>query len=552
MNPLVNNWTYGETSPKLAGRFDLSIYQQGCETLQNFMPMKQGGITRRPPLKHVATTVPSRILSFTLSSGESFIIQLIAGKLHVWFDIDGEFYKMEFLVQSVLQDFLEIPYNGSEIWEVQYAQYYDRMYFVHRNHKQRVLYYTGGAFSFDVFDLTVNSDELLGRQSQHYPGVVAICQNRLYYASTHANPFTIWASRPYEDSQSHSDFTVRDTVTAETEALKDPSQWPTKLDANGNTIYDLSDASKLIEVIETTEEVITARCAMELELASGRNDKIMWIGGLNNILIGTEASEWMLPYDIEPTRQAASMQSSYGSMEVQPVILNNGLFYLQGGHRLREYTATAQGAGSYDHSFTADHILQCGVRQIVGMRSPEPMLVFLLKDGTLATFTYDQMYSIQAWSHIQTEGKFLSIAVKETLGTQMLVAVVERGGNCYMERFDFDEKQVFADRAGEAVDGDLEYKSLMVSNRFDIQGNDGVTLGRPKRVNEVWLRCLDSGKVRTGTDEFYMQETMKEVGSSDHRVMISGGSRREMRVRVESVGADPLTLLAMTYDVEVN
>lgn len=552
MNPLVNNWTYGETSPKLAGRFDLAIYQQGCETLKNFLPMKQGGITRRPPLKHVADTVSCRLIPFTLSGGESFLIELSAGKLAIWKEVEGSMVKQSFLVNAIPQDFLVSPYNAYEIWQVQFAQYYDRMYFAHRDHQQRVLLYTGSAFAYDVFTLAVQSDEYLGKQSQHYPGVVAICQNRLYYASTHANPYTIWASRPYEDSASHADFTVRDIAVAETEVLRDPSEWPKKLDDNGNTIYDLSIPSALIEVIETTEQVVTARCAMELELASGRNDKIRWIAGINNIIVGTESSEWMLPFDIDPTKQAASMQSSYGSVEIQPVPLNNGLFYLQGGNRLREYTMSAQGSGSIDHSYTADHILKPGVRQMVAMRNPEPMVIFLLNDGTLAVFLYDQMYGIQAWSHFETEGEFVSIAVKETLSGEALFAVVKRGLNYHMEKFDFAETQVFADRADEVVDGDIAYQSLMISNRFDIQGSDGVTLGRPKKVNEVWLRCLNSGKVKTGVDENYMQETMKEVGSTDHRVMISGGSKREMRVRVESVGSDPLTLLAMTYDLEVN
>lgn len=566
MNPLVNNWTYGETSPKFGGRFDIPVYQQGCSTLENFIPMKQGGIKRRPPLKHLADTVACRIIPFTLSGGQSYILEFSNGKLSIWQETESVFSKLTFIVEAVERDYIASPYSGTQIWEFQYAQYYDRMYFAHRDVQQRCLYYNaggaGGSFEFSPFLLQTEYDENLGRtgQSQHYPGVVAICQNRLWFASTHANPYTMWASRPYEDIGSHADFTVKDEATSTVEVLKDPTNWPTKTDEEGHVVYDLSDPDALIETITETEEVITARCAMELELASGRNDRISWIAPQNNVIVGTEVSEWMLPFDIDPTKQSASMQSSYGCMAIQPVTLNNGLFYIQNGNRLREYSISSEGIGNFDHSFTADHMLSAGVRQMVSMRSPEPMLVLLLSNGTLAVFVYDRMYDIQAWSRWTTNGTFISIAVKEsTGGVERLVAVVKRGENYYLEYFDFDESAHFIDRYEAIVEGqqqslnsNVSYVSKMVGNRFDFQSESGVSIGRSKKVREVWVRCLNTGRIKTGVEEAYMETSPEAIGSADYRILVSGGSRKELSMHIESVGDEPLTLLAMTYDVEVN
>lgn len=561
MNNFVNNWTYGEISPKLAGRFDLPIYHNGAETLLNYMPMKQGGVKRRPPLTHVAAlTGPSRIISFTLSSGASFIVELLAGVLYVWGNVDGTFQKLSINVGGTDQDYVSTTYTATEIWELQYAQYYDRMYLVHGSHPLMELFLDASKFYFveRLLEVDVGSD--FTKDADNYPSVIAVCQDRLWLAATGAQPFTVWASRPNASvkdtnnrSAGHYNFKTTDLAETTIEVIKDPEQWPTTTDEHGNEMYDLTDPDGYLETQTNTERVITAQCAMELELASGRNDKISWLGGLNNIIIGTESSEWMLPFNIDPTQQSASMQSSFGSQNVQAVILNNGIFYLQNGNRLREYTATAQGAGSYDHSFTADHILPGTVRQMISLRYPEPMIAMLRSDGVIVIFVYDQMYQIQSWGRWTTDGTFISIAVKEELGgKQELYAVVKRGDNYYLEKFNFDETLVFTDRYEEAQDGNLEYISDMVSNRLDFVAQDGNSIGRPKKIKEVWFRCLNTGKISTGISDDYMQESKEAVGSGDYRVLISGGSHRELRVRVRSVGGDPITLLAMSYEVEVN
>ena len=50
MRRLVNNWLYGEVSPKITGRLDTDIYTAGCMRLENMYVHRQGGISRRPPL----------------------------------------------------------------------------------------------------------------------------------------------------------------------------------------------------------------------------------------------------------------------------------------------------------------------------------------------------------------------------------------------------------------------------------------------------------------------------------------------------------------------
>jgi hypothetical protein len=555
VNPLVNNWTSGEISPKLEGRLDLNAYFNGCETLNNFRVMLQGGITRRPPLKHVATTVSGRLFPFTLSTGESFLIELSEKKLRVWDMEAGTLTPLRFGADSL--DYLSTEYTATEVWEVQYAQYYDKVFLAHRNHHQAALVYTGSAFGLMDFNVTCDDGNEFGSSVDNYPGAVGVMQNRLWFASTNAKPYTIWVSRPPYDGEDHLNlFTTFDTVESKTETLKDPSEWPTTTDDDGDTVYDFSDTSAFIETTTESEDVTTAKCSMELELASGRNDGIRWISGMNDIFVGTAASEWVLPYSIDPTSQSASMCSSYGSLSIQPVALHSGIIFLQRGKRLREivrmYDGTSYGATINDLSFTAEHMLKAGVKQMVSMTNPDPLVICLLKDGTLAVLCYDKDVGIQAWSHWTTDGTFVSVSTRENDEGQELYAIVKRNGTYYLEMFDFDEEETFIDRSGADADGDLGYQSLMVGNRYDFQDDAGVTIGRPKKVSEVWVRCLDTGRISTGVDKKYMQESRGRVGSDDYRIAVSGGSRKELRIRVASVDGDPLTLLAMTFNMEVN
>jgi hypothetical protein len=46
--PLVNNFNSGEISPKLDARADITKYASGCITLQNMIPMVEGGTTECP------------------------------------------------------------------------------------------------------------------------------------------------------------------------------------------------------------------------------------------------------------------------------------------------------------------------------------------------------------------------------------------------------------------------------------------------------------------------------------------------------------------------
>jgi hypothetical protein len=76
---LINNFSAGELSPTVDMRNDLEKYYSGCKTMENFMPLLEGGATRIPGtyfVKEVAdSTKKTRLVPFIFNSDQAFILE---------------------------------------------------------------------------------------------------------------------------------------------------------------------------------------------------------------------------------------------------------------------------------------------------------------------------------------------------------------------------------------------------------------------------------------------------------------------------------------------
>ena len=57
--PLIVSFNGGEVSPKIDARSDITKYQSSCKTLENFIPLVEGGATRTPGTNFVIETKDS-------------------------------------------------------------------------------------------------------------------------------------------------------------------------------------------------------------------------------------------------------------------------------------------------------------------------------------------------------------------------------------------------------------------------------------------------------------------------------------------------------------
>ena len=156
---LITNFASGELSPKLNGRIDLRQYYQGASRIQNFEIIPTGGISRRPGIKRLAQLDgESRIIPFIVNKNSVYVLQFItnpnynaedptsvASYIKVW-------KKNVVDVYEVIQT-LNAPYTSfAEIKEIQYAQNYDTMIFVHKNYRPQILKEEAGTFTTSAMD----------------------------------------------------------------------------------------------------------------------------------------------------------------------------------------------------------------------------------------------------------------------------------------------------------------------------------------------------------------------------------------------------------------
>ncbi|MGE0736052.1 MAG: hypothetical protein AB7G15_20420 [Alphaproteobacteria bacterium] len=91
VSPLLNAFNAGEWAPELEGRIDLQKYPSACRTLENFIPMPQGPLVRRPGTRFVAAVKDHarkvRLVSFKFSTAQAYILEF--GHQYVRFYKDG-------------------------------------------------------------------------------------------------------------------------------------------------------------------------------------------------------------------------------------------------------------------------------------------------------------------------------------------------------------------------------------------------------------------------------------------------------------------------------
>lgn len=146
----ITNFSSGELSKNLKGRIDLPQYYQGAARINNFEVIPTGGIRRRSGFMRCGQLHgEGRLIPFILDKDNSFILEFTPGMLYFW--KNGE----PFIDTDGIQITLPIPYTSvSELNEIQYAQNYDTLIFVQRNHTPQILQYDFALQTFSIAAMT--------------------------------------------------------------------------------------------------------------------------------------------------------------------------------------------------------------------------------------------------------------------------------------------------------------------------------------------------------------------------------------------------------------
>ena len=123
-----SNFNGGEWSPLAWGRYDLAKSKNGLALCQCYIPMQQGGLTRRPGFLYVAnvkdSTYAPRLQRFEFSITQAYVMEL--GNLYSrFYTKDGQLQNTGAPVEATT------PYLAADVWSLNFAQSADTLYIAH-------------------------------------------------------------------------------------------------------------------------------------------------------------------------------------------------------------------------------------------------------------------------------------------------------------------------------------------------------------------------------------------------------------------------------------
>ena len=584
----------GMIDERLRRRTDLSGYYNSASKLINAVPTATGGVRLRPGMVEYSEALADavRVISFTLSVAESYAVVLWDKAIQI-FSISATTGKL-----SAETEKWETGFTKDEIPQIQYAQDSERLILAHSNHTPFVisaLREAGGFAAGDLILETKKTKHLVSTEEEdttgddydyeglftsdgNYPSCVAFMSNRLWFMSSNKHPYRLWASRPFEYNNFQTvDYVQRvdESVTTEQylEAIEgskffreDTYDADKKVNGYKETervvnmelgtvseyvrIYDLE--GNLLDKTETAyiytkpeykmNEVIRADCAIVLDCASDRDERISWMGFSGSFMyVGTASSEWVIPADMSAVNYSITKISSYGSAKgIQSVYGADSLFYVQSdSKKIRALTYSSSGLMNTEASYQCNSILKegRGIKELLFQRVSDSRLYVVLNDGRLAVYTYEPIFGIQAWSLWESEYKIKSMCVLDSWEGQIPVALVEKDEVTKLMRFDEDAYS----------DGESYFTAKITTNNIEGDG----TIPYVKKIFNIYVDSMN-------TEFVAMQDGLKAItprsfASKLIKLDIYSKSTLEgTRLSIESIAGKPFELLAVAVEVEVS
>lgn len=174
--------------------------------------------------------------------------------------------------------------------------------------------------------------------------------------------------------------------------------------SSGQNIYGSVAGDYGSHAPDTMGEIL-ADNAINLTLAVGNVDKIRWMRPGNALIVGTAGAEIAVRENVTtaplgPENIKFDLQSAEGSMELEPVLVEDAVLFARvGGRRILElrFDIQADAWVPRDMSVLYPEITKSGIRDIEYQKEPDDIIWCVLQDGRLIGLTYDREQNIFGW-----------------------------------------------------------------------------------------------------------------------------------------------------------
>lgn len=211
---VLTDFTKGELSPRMMGRFDLQDFFRGAREIRDFLPFFPGGITYRPGFNNTGDfkgTGIVRIHPLIITSTVSYLLEI--GPLYL------RFWRSDAIVGGGTPLEITTPWAASDLWNLQFAQNEAKLYVASGTAMVKVLEMTSlDAFTFADLTITGTAGNVPFQGAGNYPRCIAFHDGILWLASTINKPAGLWASKPYL----HGTFVYYETIVSTTRQYREP------------------------------------------------------------------------------------------------------------------------------------------------------------------------------------------------------------------------------------------------------------------------------------------------------------------------------------------
>lgn len=459
----------GEISPLVEGRIDQDRYKSACALVENYLPLLQGPLTRRPGTYFVANVknpaAKIRLQAFRFSNTEAYMLEM--GNNYIRFYKD----QGQILLGGVPYE-LVTPYTTADVFQLKFTQSFDVLYVTHPNYPPaKILRFGDTDWAYQVISfqdgpyIDQSSDPGNQVNSPGGPsplvftwttnetlndgaGLSAADVGRLMRFQVGAQIY--WGKIATVPSSQTATLTLEYPAGATVPAVVSSVQWQlgafgvtpgypaaimfhenrlcfSGVPASPEQVY-CSNTNDYENMAPTQSDgTVIDSNALNFGINSEGANYAQWItSSEKGMLLGTTGGEWgvkpaLVQAALTPTDVTAKMSTNHGSANVQPVQVGKATLFLQSaGRKIRElaYYYDVDGYRATDLTKISEHITLGGVTQMALQREPQPYVWMPRGDGQLLCMGYEREQDslVVSWSrHILGNGGSAYPAVVESV-----------------------------------------------------------------------------------------------------------------------------------------
>jgi hypothetical protein len=452
------SFTAGEVSTELAGRGDLTAYDNGAGKLSNIFVMPTGGVTRRAGLRYVDSCPgQARLIAFEFNTEQVYLMVFRDGAVDVYED------------GAKLTTLLATPWSYVQIQSINWVQSADTLLVVHPEvPPQKITRNKTGAWSvtpwvFYEKDGVIEqpyhkfADEAVTLDPSATTGTITLTASAdVFDAAHHVGARFRLQGKEVEisavASPTSATVTVKQTLSSanatkdwEEQAYSSLRGWPVSVCFHQDRLAiggsrDLPNRlwmSKSSDLFNFDLGTGLDDEAIEFAILSDQVNAIRAVFSGRHLQVFTSGAEWMVTGEpLTPTNIQLMRQTRVGSpvdRSIPPCDVDGAtIFVSRAGDELREFLFTdiEQAYQAGDLAMLARHMVATPVDQ--DYDKARRNLHIVMANGSMSSLTLFRREKVTAWSRQETQGSFRSVAL---VGDQIYV-VVERNGAFLIEVFD--------------------------------------------------------------------------------------------------------------------